>query len=312
MKLVIVDASSLIYRAVYAPARMSSAETDEPTAGTFIFLKTLFALTRELKPTHLAFALDGARERSFRRELFPEYKAKRPKLAPADFERAQVQFRRCLELVELLGCWMFEGERHEADDVAASLADRFRLDAPVVLVTGDKDLGQLVEDDPHGDPFGVALYDPFKKQLLRAAEIQERWGVPPRFVPAVQALAGDSSDNVPGVPGVGPVKAAKLVQEALVARSFLKAGALSCATVLGDIKALARSKRSPGKIERAIDATDLDLMLQLVELDRSLEFDVELDELRFDGYDMWRAAPVLRSLGFRSMFDEAATQPTTL
>lgn len=287
MKLVVVDASSLIYRAVYVPNSMSSGD-GENTGGVFIFVKTLFALLKELAPTHLAFALDGRKEQGVRRAIFPAYKSDRKgRLSEEEFAQAQMQYGRCIELIDLFGVESFLAPRWEADDVAASLAERFKAEVEVTLVSGDKDFGQLVDER-------VTLYDPFKKVLLDRAAIEERWGVPVEWVPMVQAMMGDSTDNIPGVPGVGPKTAGQLV-----------------AHCSGDLAMLQRGVGASMKKAQAIQQTDLSLMLRLVTLNRTLKFPVELDELRFRELDVRRASPVLRALGFRSLFDDTPSLQLT-
>src|SRR5690606_5550057 len=154
------------------------------------------------KITHLAVVFDAARE-TFRNQIYPGYKANRPE-PPEDLIPQFALIRRavdafCVPRVELQG--------YEADDVIATYA-RLAHEAgiEVEIVSSDKDLMQLVRD-------GVGMFDPIKLKPIGAAEVMEKFGVPPSKVVEVQALAGDSTDNVPGVPGIGVKTAAQLINE---------------------------------------------------------------------------------------------------
>ena len=147
----------------------------------------------------MAAAFDGAH--SFRRQMFADYKANRT--APP--EDLKVQFGYCRRITEAVGIPTFEVETYEADDVIGSIAVRMaEAGHPVVIVSGDKDLAQLVDDRIH-------IYDLAKNSWLDAAAVKTKLGVEPSQVPDLLALLGDSVDNIPGVQGVGGKTAGKLL-----------------------------------------------------------------------------------------------------
>lgn len=199
--LYLVDLSSYLLRAYHAVAPLSSPQ-GEPTHavhGTITMLERLF---RERKPALLGIALDSGRA-TFRREMYPEYKAQRPP-APDDLK---IQIRRAEEIITAWGLACFKQDGVEADDLIASVTRRAReQDLRVVIVGADKDLMQLVSPE-------VQLYDTLRNKVFGPAEVEERFQVPPEKLGDLLALMGDSSDNIPGVPSVGPKTAADLIQQ---------------------------------------------------------------------------------------------------
>ncbi len=198
-KLYLIDGSGYIFRAYYA-VRPLSTRAGVPTNAVVGFAKMLGKLLREAQPSLLGIAFDPP-EKNFRHGIYSDYKANRE--APP--EDLAPQFPLIHALVEALQIPLLIKPGFEADDVLGSLA-RQAVDAghDVVLVSADKDLMQLV--NPH-----VTMFDPMKDKLYAEADVQERFGVPPGQVADVLALAGDTSDNIPGVPKVGPKTASKLV-----------------------------------------------------------------------------------------------------
>lgn len=199
--LYVVDLSSYLLRAYHAVAPLSSPK-GEPTHavhGTVTMLERLF---RERKPQLLCIAMDSGRE-TFRKELYPAYKANRP-AAPDDL---RVQIRRAEEIVRAWGLNVLKEDGVEADDLIASVTRRAREEGRrVVIVSADKDLMQLV------DP-GVVMWDTLRNKVFGPEEVEERFQVKPEQLGDLLALMGDSSDNIPGVPSVGPKTAATLIQE---------------------------------------------------------------------------------------------------
>ena len=155
----------------------------------------------EARPRHVAFVFDESLEQSHRNEIYPAYKANRDP-APPELKR---QFSRCRELVRAFGAAEIAHDRYEADDLIGTLAARARRAGhPVVIVTGDKDLAQLVGD-------GDLWWDFSRGDRLDGDRIAQRFGVSPERIADLLALAGDPVDNIPGVPGVGPKTAARLL-----------------------------------------------------------------------------------------------------
>jgi DNA polymerase-1 len=214
--LTLIDASGFVYRAYHAlpPLTTTSGLVTNAVYGfTTMVLKAL----REHAPTHVALVFDAGR-RSFRNDIDPQYKANRPE-APPDLAR---QFPLVRDVARALAVPVLEEVGIEADDIIGTLATRAREKGwDVVIVTGDKDFAQLVDDH-------VELYDPMAEASGRggrthAAEVVEKLGVTPAQVVDYMALLGDKVDNVPGIPGVGEVTAAALIQkfgsvEAMLAR----------------------------------------------------------------------------------------------
>lgn len=196
----IIDGSGYIFRAYYA-IRPLSTRDGVPTHAVMGFARMLLKLVKDEQPAFLGIAFDT--KDNFRHTIYPEYKANRD--APP--EDLIPQFPLIHELVEAMDIPCFVIPGFEADDIIATLAAHAK-DAghDVIVVSGDKDLMQLVA--PH-----VSMFDPMKNQHYDRAGVIERFGVPPEMVADVLALAGDTSDNIPGVPKVGPKSASKLIND---------------------------------------------------------------------------------------------------
>jgi len=199
--LYLVDGSSYIYRAYYAIRHLSNSK-GEATNAVFGFTKMLQTLIKQEQPGHLAVIFD-AKGPTFRKELYAEYKANRSAM-PEDLVP---QIPLIKEVVRAFKLPLLELQGYEADDIIATLARRYAASGMnVTVVTGDKDLMQIVDER-------ISLLDTMKGKRAREAEVIERFGVPPRQVLEVLGLAGDSSDNIPGVPGIGEKTASALIQE---------------------------------------------------------------------------------------------------
>jgi DNA polymerase-1 len=203
--LTLIDGSGFIFRAYHALPHLSTTR-GVPTNAVYGFTTMLLKALREHAPTHVALVLDAGR-RSFRHEIDPTYKANRTE-APDDLQR---QFPLVRDVAAALNVPVVEQVGVEADDVIATLACRAReAGYDVVVVTGDKDFAQLVDER-------VTLYDPMAEASGRGgksgrAEVEKKMGVRPDQVAEYQAILGDKIDNVPGIPGVGEVTAAALVR----------------------------------------------------------------------------------------------------
>src|SRR5262245_7780251 len=204
-RLVVLDAMGLAYRAYYAfIGRPLLDSRGENTSAIFGFANTVLKVRREEKPDYWALAWDGPGP-TFRHERFAQYKATR-KPMPADL---LTQIEPIGEVSEALGLPVIEVQGMEADDVRATLAERGRAAGfRVTLVTSDKDMLQLVDAQ-------VTLLSPVGRgeeyARVDAAAVRAKWGVDPGQIRDVLALMGDSSDNVPGVPGVGEKTAVELI-----------------------------------------------------------------------------------------------------
>jgi DNA polymerase-1 len=199
-RLFLIDGSSYIYRAYYAIRHLSNSQ-GMATNAIYGFTNMLLKVIREQQPDHLAVIFDS-KGPTFRKEIYSEYKAHRPPM-PEDLVPQIPYIKRVVDAFNLPG---LEMSGYEADDILATLAKRFAAKGmDVTVVTGDKDLMQVVNDR-------VCLLDTMKDKISGPAEVFERFGGADKVV-EVQALAGDSSDNVPGVPGIGEKTAKSLIDE---------------------------------------------------------------------------------------------------
>lgn len=198
----LVDASIYIFRAYYSvPDTLSNAEGQLINA-LHGFAGFLGSLLEEVKPSHMAVVFDESLTSSFRNTIYPDYKANR-ETPPAELKQ---QFAWCRALVESLGIADFASDYFEADDLIGTIAARMREeDYSVVILSADKDLAQLVTE-------GDVLWDYSRKRKHTYEKIPDWLGVRPEQVPDWLALTGDSVDNIPGIPGIGPKTAAALLQ----------------------------------------------------------------------------------------------------
>jgi len=199
--LYLVDGSGYIFRAYFAiPPRNTSDGT--PTNATFGFTNMLVKLLRESDADAIAVIFDAS-AKTFRNDIYPQYKAHRPE-PPEDLIP---QFAAIREATRAFNLPCVELEGYEADDLIATYARQAKAaGAEVTVVSSDKDLMQLVDG-------GITMLDPIKERKIGRDEVVEKFGVQPEKVVDVQALAGDSTDNVPGVPGIGIKTAAQLITE---------------------------------------------------------------------------------------------------
>ena len=267
----LVDGSSYIFRAyfaMFAAAQKSGKKLTRsdglPIGGVLAFSNMLFKLLREgfdeVKPSHVAVVFDYS-EKTFRNEIYTDYKGHRPD--PPD--ELIPQFPLMREAVRAFGLLPIEQRGYEADDIIATYARQaVEAGADATIVAGDKDLMQLVRP-------GVRMFDPMpgRERPIGRDEVIEKFGVPPEKVPEVQALIGDSTDNVPGVPGIGVKTAALLINEF---------GDLE--TLLARASEIKQEKRRQALIEHAETAR---LSKRLVLLDDHAPVDLPLDRLCLAG-----------------------------
>ena len=205
----LIDGSGYIFRAYYALPPLSRKSDGLPTGAVNGFCTMLYKLLESVrfddsknKPTHFAVIFDSARK-NFRNEIYEDYKANRTE-APEDLVPQFEYIRKSVVAFNVISAEMLN---YEADDLIATYTEQIlKKGAKVTIVSADKDLMQLVKP-------GVRLYDPMKSKVLGKKEVKEKFGVEPNKVIDVQALAGDSSDNVPGVPGIGIKTAAELINK---------------------------------------------------------------------------------------------------
>ena len=204
--LYLIDGSGYIFRAYHALPPLTRKSDGLPVGAVQGFCNMLYKLLKQMsaddKPTHIAVIFDKS-SKSFRNDIYPQYKAHRPP-APEDLVP---QFGLIRQATEAFNVACIEQENYEADDLIATYATQAAaVGATVRIVSSDKDLMQLVTEQ-------VMLLDTMKDKAIGRAEVIEKFGVPPEKVVEVQALAGDSVDNVPGVPGIGIKTGAQLIEE---------------------------------------------------------------------------------------------------
>ena len=214
----LVDGSGYIFRAYYALPPLSRKSDGLPTGAVNGFSSMLFKLLEESrsddsknKPTHFAVIFDSARK-NFRNEIYKDYKANRSE-APDDLAP---QFEYIRKAVKAFNLPSVEQLNYEADDLIATYAKQIvSIGAKVTIISSDKDLMQLVSNK-------IRLFDPMKSKVIGEKEVIEKFGVRPEQVIDVQSLAGDSSDNIPGVPGIGIKTAAELIKKYKTLDNLLK------------------------------------------------------------------------------------------
>jgi DNA polymerase I len=276
----LVDGSGYIFRAYHALPPLNRKSDGLQVNAVLGFCNMLWKLLRDMppdnRPTHLAIVFDKS-EVTFRNKLYPDYKAHRPP-APDDLIP---QFPLIREAVRAFDLPCLEQGGFEADDLIATYArEAGERGATTTIVSSDKDLMQLVTDK-------VTMYDTMKDRRIGIPEVIEKFGVPPAKVVEVQALAGDSTDNVPGVPGIGIKTAAQLIVEYGDLETLLLRA--------GEIK---QPKRREALIENAEKAR---ISRQLVLLDDQVRLDVPLDELAVHEPDARKLVSFLKAMEFSTL-----------
>jgi ribonuclease HI len=275
-QLFLLDGSSYIYRAYYGFRDLATAE-GMPTQAVYGFTRMLLGLLQEHGPDYLAVVFDRPREETFRRELYPGYKANREAMP----EELALQIPYIRQILRALNIPALEAPGYEADDVIATLARRFAAQGiEVTVVTGDKDLMQIVGD-------GICLLDTMKDTRSGPQEVMERFGVPPERVPDVLGLAGDTSDNIPGVPGIGEKTAAELVRRFGSLEDVLK------------WQSLVNGKKRRENLHAYAGQARLSKQLATVRDDVALE--VALEDLLLGNPNLSALLPLLRQLEFEEL-----------
>jgi DNA polymerase-1 len=276
----LVDGSSYIFRAYHALPPLNRKSDGLQVNAVLGFCNMLWKLLRDMppdnRPTHLAIVFDKS-EVTFRNKLYPDYKAHRPP-APEDLIP---QFGLIRDAVRAFDLPCLEQAGFEADDLIATYARQAaQRGATATIVSSDKDLMQLVTDK-------IVMYDTMKDRRIGISEVVEKFGVPPEKVVEVQALAGDSTDNVPGVPGIGIKTAAQLITEYGDLETLLKRA--------GEIK---QPKRREALIENAEKAR---ISRKLVLLDDKVDLEVPLDDLAVHEPDARKLIAFLKAMEFSTL-----------
>jgi len=285
--LVLVDGSSYLYRAFHALPPLTNSR-QEPVGAVLGVVNMLLKLLDEHAPEHFAVVFD-AKGKTFRDDLFAEYKANRPPMP----DELAAQIPPLLEVIDALGLPMLQVPEVEADDVIGTLARQACAAGMKTLVsTGDKDMAQLVNDQ-------VTLVNTMTGSVLDPAGVEQKFGVPPARIADWLALVGDSSDNIPGVPKCGPKTATKWLAE------------------FGDLDTLkARSDEVAGKIGESLRANldQLELSRELATIRCDVELELAPANLRRRPPDVARLRELYGRLEFSSLLrklpqDETAQDP---
>ena len=281
-RLLLIDGHSMAYRAFFAlPAENFTTASGQHTNAIYGFATMLISLLKEEKPTHIAVAFDVSRK-TFRTEIFPEYKANRAK-TPDEF-RSQMSYLH--ELVDSFGITQFEREGFEADDIIATIAKQAEADGfEVAICTGDRDSFQLVNDKT------TVLYPKrgvSEMARMTPAAVEEKYMLTPAQYPDFAALRGDPSDNLPSVPGVGEKTAAKWIIE------------------FGSLKELLnKADQVPGKAGESLRA-NLDSIAknrELTQLIHDVPIELSLPDLAWQSIEESKIAPLFATLEFRTLKD---------
>lgn len=245
--LLLVDGSSYLYRAFHALPPLSTS-SGEPTGALYGVVSMLRKLLHEYQPEYVAVVFD-ARGKTFRDELFEAYKAHRPAMP----EELAVQVEPLHAIIRAMGLPLLQVPQVEADDVIGTLAKQAATHGTeVVISTGDKDMAQLIDEH-------ITLLDTMKNTLMDPEGVKQKFGVPPDRIPDYLALVGDSSDNIPGVPGVGPKTAARWLQE----YGSLDAIMTSASAIQGKVGDKLRANLDQLTLSRQLATIHCDLELDL-------------------------------------------------
>lgn len=283
----LIDGSGYIFRAYYALPPLTRKSDGLPTGAVSGFCSMLFKLLEDSKsnqnlqkPSHFAVIFDSARK-TFRNEIYSDYKANRSE-APDDLAP---QFEYIRKSVLAFNLPSVELPNYEADDLIATYVDQIlKNGAKVTIVSSDKDLMQLYKK-------GVRIFDPMKNKFITDEDVIKKFGVDPSKVIDVQSLAGDSSDNVPGVPGIGVKTAAELINKYGTLENLIKSA--------HEIK---QNKRRETLLENKDKAF---ISKKLVTLDHNSPVNIELSEFKLQNIDKQKLYKFLREMEFNRLLSSA-------
>lgn len=292
----LIDGFAQMFRSYYAIRNgMNSPVTGEPTNATFAFTDMLLKIYREYSPAYLAMAME-CKGKTFRDDFYPEYKAHRDP-APEDFKQ---QVPRMIEIAEAFGVVILQADKYEADDIMATLAyqtqqgdfDTPGSNAPPItlrMVSKDKDLEQVISDR-------AILFDAHTDTIMDAVALKEKRGITPQQAIDYQTLIGDSTDNVPGVKGIGPKTASKLIEQFGSVDEIIKN--------LDQLKG-----KQKENLQNAADEGLIALSRRLVTMATDVELGFDLNAAATNGIekvDGEKLSDLFRELGFGRMQSDLA------
>ena len=282
MELYLIDGSSYIHRAYHAIRSLSNSR-GIPTNATFGFTKMLLKVIKDKKPAFMAVVFDS-RGPTFRHDIYPEYKANRPPM-PDDLA-AQIPYIK--KIVEFLNIPSLEKMGYEADDIIGTLARRLGGEGrKVVMITGDKDFRQLVTGD-------TIIWDTMKDRIIDGEAIEKTYGIKPAAFIDVMALSGDTSDNIPGVPGIGEKTALDLIREFGSLEALLEG--------LGTVKKKNLALKIAGNMDQLL------MSRRLVTIDCNVLLDDERPSLEVGPPMKNELAQLFRELEFKGLWNEFAPE----
>lgn len=280
----ILDAMNYIFRAYYAVPPETTTAAGTPNNAILGYTRTLLRILKEQQPEFLVAAFESPR--SFRNELFDQYKANRSETPPT----LSPQIDWCRRMTEAIGIPTFEVDGFEADDVIGTITMKmWSRGYPAVIVSGDKDLTQLVRD-------GVCIYDLANEVWLDRAAVRERFGVEPSQIPELLALNGDPVDNIPGVRGIGP----KTARQILSACSSVED--LTLDDALLDSVPMRSRTRILRRILDTMESVRLSRRLATIRCDAPLT--VTPDSVRYRRGRREILSPLCDELGLRGLLEE--------
>ncbi len=274
-RLIVIDGYSLVFRAYHSMPALSRPD-GTPVGAVYGFISMMLRLLSEIKATHIVMVFDAG-GKTFRHEIYPQYKANRPP-APEDLIP---QFPLMRFAAQALNIHILEQQGYEADDIIATLAERALANKEeVLIISSDKDLMQLINSH-------TKMYDAVKAKIIGDKEVHEKFGVFPDKMLDLLSMVGDTADNVPGIPGIGPKTAALLLDEY---------GTLD--NILANVTNIKQEKR-----RQSIDESRevVKLSKQLITLHKDVKLSVTLDDLKAQGIDPQKLLAFLEEQNFRSL-----------
>ncbi len=282
-ELYLIDGNSYAYRAFYALKALSTPE-GRPIGAVYGFFNMLFKVISEKKPEYLAFAFDYPAP-TFRHKKFEEYKIHRPRM-PDDLIE---QFPLIKEIAGAMNIAVIEKEGFEADDILATIAKKFESKLTIFIITGDKDILQLVDSN-------IKIIDTHKENLIYDEEkVKEKFGVEPGQMVDFIALAGDSTDNIPGVTGIGAKTALALIGE--------------FGNLENIYKNLDRVKGEATKKLLIVHKEQAELSKELALLDCKAPIEIELSDLNWNKFDREKVKKIFEGLKFNRLIKRLEELP---
>lgn len=277
--LLLIDGYGFVFRAYHSLPALTNNK-GEPVGAVYGFTSMIMKLLHDIKVSHAAVVFDSGKK-NFRHQIFEDYKANRPE-APEDLV---IQFPIIRDVVKAFNLISLEKEAYEADDLIATIAKEAEIQGiKVIIISSDKDLMQLVNNN-------TIMFDPIKLRAIEQDQVFDKFAVSPDKVLDVLSLMGDSSDNIPGVPGIGPKTAAKLINE------------------FGNIDQLLKNIDKISNIRQQNLIKDnrdkILLSRKLASLDENVPLEYNLDQLKFKHADFDKLLEFLKNHGFKSLIARA-------